>query len=149
MMKSFQMSTGMRFGNTILKSLLRLGFPMGPLRLLTHYGRKSGNVYTTPVALVEDKGTRWLVAAFGEVNWVRNVRAAGEATLKSGFRNRTFHIVEIDNQSAAPILKQFLKKYGKVPFIPPYFNVTPDSPIADFEHEAQYHPVFRIEPKSG
>lgn len=144
-MKPFQMTSGMRVGNRLLKFLLRVGLPMGPLKLLTHRGRKSGRLYTTPVALVEENGNRWLVAAFGEVNWVHNVRAAGEAKLKRGFRSETIHVLELDHEAAAPILKQFLKKFGVVPFIRPYFNVTAESTISDFEHEAQNHPVFRIE----
>ena len=38
-------------------------------------------VRTTPVALVEIGDRRWVVGTFGEVNWVRNLRAAGEAAL--------------------------------------------------------------------
>ena len=143
-MKTFQMTSGMRVGNRFLKFLLRVGFPMGPLKLLSHRGRKSGRLYTTPVALVEENGTRWLVAAFGEVNWVNNVRAAGEAQLKRGFGSETIRVVELNPEAAAPILKQFLRKFGIVPFIRPYFNVTANAPLADFEREAENHPVFRI-----
>jgi deazaflavin-dependent oxidoreductase (nitroreductase family) len=142
--KPFKMSRGMRYGTSFLKGMLRLSIPMGPIKLLTHRGRKSGNDYSTPVAILKSDGNRWLVAAFGEVNWVHNVRAAGGAKLKGGLRTETIHVTELDHQSAAPILKQFLKKFGMVPFMKPYFNVTADAPLTDFEREAQNHAVFRI-----
>jgi hypothetical protein len=53
-------------------------------------------------------------------------------------------VVELGAADAAPILKQFLTNFQLVPFIPPYFAVTPQSPLTDFEHEAAHHPVFRI-----
>ena len=39
---------------------------------------------TTPVSLIEHQGRRWLVAPYGEVSWVRNVRAAVELELRRG-----------------------------------------------------------------
>ncbi len=143
-MKTFEMTRGMRIGTAFLLRMLRLGVPMGPLCLLTHQGRKSGKFYSTPVALVERDGTRWLVAAFGETNWVENIRASGEAQLGSGRRSETIQVVELDTTDSAPILQQFLKQFGLVPFIPPYFEATSKSPLAEFEREAQHHPVFRI-----
>src|SRR5690606_17015299 len=129
-------------GTLMLRFMLNLGLPIGPLQLLTHRGRKSGTIYTTPVALVQEDGTRWLVAAFGEVDWVRNIRATGWAQLGSGRRAETVEFVEMEAAEAAPILKQFLKSYGFVPFIPPYFNVMPESALGEFEREALHHPVF-------
>src|SRR5207249_11762621 len=66
--------------NPIASRLLRIGTPLGPNALLTVRGRKSGQLRTTPVALVEVHGRRWVQSPFGDVNWVRNLRAAGEAT---------------------------------------------------------------------
>ena len=144
MTKTFHMTSSMRIGTTILTALLRAGLPFGPLTLLSVRGRKSGKVSTTPVALVERDGTRWLVAAFGEVNWVHNIRATGQAQLTRGRRAEAIGVIELEARDAAPILQQFLKSFQMVPFIPPYFDVTPHSPLADFEREALHHPVFRI-----
>src|SRR5438874_1343707 len=70
--------------NPIARRLLRVGVPLGPNALLTVRGRKTGQPRTTPVALVEVDDRRWIIGTFGDVNWVRNLRAAGEATLKLG-----------------------------------------------------------------
>src|SRR2546421_7129475 len=67
--------------NPVAHRLLRVGLPMGPNALLTVRGRKTGQPHTTPVALVEVNGRRWVQSPFGEVNWVRNLRAARGATI--------------------------------------------------------------------
>lgn len=145
----FTMTRSMRIGTAILTAILRTGLPLGPLRLLSVLGRRSGRRYTTPIALLERNGTRWLVAAFGEVNWVRNLRAAGEAQLRRGRRRETVRAVELGPAEAAPILQHYLEKYRKVPFIAPYFEATANSPLADFEREASQHPVFRLVSTKG
>lgn len=142
--ETFHMTRGMRIGSTILTALLRAGMPLGSLTLLSVRGRKSGKIYIIPVALVEQGNTSFLVAAFGEVSWVRNLRAAGSAQFTRRRRTEASRVVELEAREAAPILKQFLTSYHRVPFIPPYFNVTPQSPLADFEREATRHPVFRL-----
>jgi len=143
------MTGGLRVVSTILTTLLRLGLPVGPSVLLSVRGRTSGKIYTIPVALVETSGTSFLVAAFGEVNWVRNLRAAGQAHLTRRRRTEAIGVVELGAREAAPMLKQFLRESQRVSFIKPYFRVTPHSSLADFEQEALYHPVFRIVSKKG
>ena len=149
MRQPFHMTAGLRVVSTIITTLLRLGLPVGPAVLLSVRGRTSGKIYTIPVELVENSGTRFLVAAFGEVNWVRNLRAAGEAHLTRRRRTEAIEVVELGAREAAPILKQFLKDSQRVLFIKPYFHVTPHSSLADFEREASHHPVFRIVSKKS
>ncbi len=145
MRETFHMTRSMRIGSTMLTALLRAGLPLGSLSLLSVRGRKSGKISTIPVALVEQDGTSFLVAAFGEVSWVRNLRVTGQAQLTRRRRTEAIGVVELEAREAAPILKQFLTSYHMVPFLPPYFDVTPRSPLVDFEREATQHPVFRIE----
>jgi steroid delta-isomerase-like uncharacterized protein/deazaflavin-dependent oxidoreductase (nitroreductase family) len=149
MRQPFHMTGGLRVVSTIITILLRLGLPVGPSVLLSVRGRTSGKIYTIPVELVENSGTSFLVAAFGEVNWVRNLRAAGQAHLTRRRRTEAIGVVELGAREAAPILKQFLRESQRVSFIKPYFRVTPHSSLADFEQEALYHPVFRIVSKKG
>lgn len=51
-----------------------------PTGILTVCGRRSGRRYSTPVQLVLGGGERWLVAPYGEREWVKNARAAGESS---------------------------------------------------------------------
>ena len=80
-----------RFFSPILKFLLVAGMPMGFNRLVTIRGRKSGLPRTTPLAIIEVGGRRWVWAPWGEVQWVRNLRAAGRATITVRGRNRRSH----------------------------------------------------------
>src|SRR5215469_5839315 len=80
--------------NPIARRLLAAGIPMGPNALVTVRGRKSGLPRTTPLTIVEFSGRRWLMAPFGEADWVRNLRAAGHATIRVGRRKEEVTAVE-------------------------------------------------------
>lgn len=97
--------------NPIALRLLRLGVPIGPNALLTVRGRKSGLMRTTPVALVEVGGRRWVIAPFGDVNWVRNLRTAGKATLTVGRRQEPVRAVELTRNQAAAFFTEILGPY--------------------------------------
>src|SRR5437867_12347046 len=86
--------------NPIASRLLRIGTPLGPNALLTVRGRKSGQLRTSPVALVEMHGRRWVRCPFGDVNWVRNLRAAGGASIT--VTRRPVSVEAIDLPSAEP-----------------------------------------------
>src|SRR5437773_4598060 len=68
----------------LLQLLLRRGLPAGPNVLLTVRGRRTGRPHSTPVAMWELGDRRFVQASFGEVNWVRNLRASGEAVIRRG-----------------------------------------------------------------
>ena|ERR1700682_4178603 len=114
---------------------------MGTTSLLTVRGRKSGQPHTVPVTLVEQDGHRFLVAPYGVVQWVRNIRAAGTATLTRGRRSEVISVTELPAQEAAPVLKQYLLQ---VRVVRPYFDVAKDASLEAFELEAPRHPVFQI-----
>ena len=142
MAKTFRPTLFFRVGGKINTFLLRVGVKKGTMALLTVRGRKSGRPHTIPVALVEYDGQRWLTAPYGVVNWVRNLRMAGEATLTRGRHTERVSAFEGSAQEAAPILKRSL--IGAPSFVLPYFDVTPDSSLADFEREVSNHPVFLV-----
>ena len=142
MAKTYRVNAFVRISNAMTTFLLRMGVKMGTMTLLIVRGRTSGQPRTTPVTLVELDGDRLLIAPFGTVNWVRNLRAAGEATLTRGRLSERVSAVELSIQEAAPILKKSLADAPS--FVTNYFDVTLDSPLADFEREAPRHPVFRL-----
>lgn len=141
MAAQFQQGFARHAVNRLLQVLLLLG--LGPARtyLLTVEGRRSGAPRTTPVTLVEEGGRRWLVAPYGEVAWVRNLRAAGKATLSRGGRKDPIIVREVNVDEAAPVLKQYVTR---VPITRPYFDVRFDSDLSAFRAEAPRHPVFAI-----
>ena len=140
--KTFQATFFLKTFNTMIIALLRVGVKMGNMTLLTVRGRKSGQPRTTPVMLTQQNGQRWLFSPYGQVNWVRNLRAAGEATLTRGRHTERICAVELSAREAAPMLKHTLA--GVPSYLLPYFDVTPDSPLEDFEREVPRHPVFLL-----
>src|SRR6202158_5828523 len=92
----------------IAMRMLGVGIPLGPNALITVRGRKSGLDRTTPVALVEIDGKRWVIGTFGETNWVRNLRAAGRATVTVGRRGDKVKVVELSPESGGPFFKDVL-----------------------------------------
>jgi deazaflavin-dependent oxidoreductase (nitroreductase family) len=133
-----------RAGNAVATALLRLGLPMGPMYLLTVRGRKSGQPRTTPLAVLELDGVRYILAVYGVSDWVRNLRAAGAATLTRGRHKEAITVTELPPKDAAVILKA--TSGGGPGFLRNYFETTPDSSLEEFEREAIRHPVFKITP---
>jgi deazaflavin-dependent oxidoreductase (nitroreductase family) len=84
---------------------------MGPNALITVRGRKTGQPRTTPVALVELDGRRWVIGTFGEVNWVRNLRESGEATLTIGKRQENVKADELSADGATEFFRDRLGPY--------------------------------------
>jgi len=82
---------GMPVFNALAKPLLAVGVPLGPNGLITIPGRKSGLPRTTPVAIIELSGRRWIWGPWGEVQWVRNLRASRRATIT--VRRRKYDVV--------------------------------------------------------
>lgn len=144
MAKTYHVSPAVRISNGIVAALLRRGVKIGRNTLLTVPGRKSGKPRTTPVTILKWNGERWLQSPFGDVNWVRNLRAAGQATLTRGRRVEPISVVELSPAEAARVLKGTLASYPSL--IKGYFDVTPESPLEDFEREAPRHPLFRVIP---
>lgn len=142
-----------RLPNPIVKGLLHAGIPIPPMVLLTVRGRKTGQLHTTPVGLFELDGHRYLFSTFGEVNWVRNLRAAGTAIVTHRRRWESFIAVELAPERAGPILQSVLRPYLESPMfgrvLQPHFPVEAGSPVGAFVNEARRHPVFELLERGG
>ena len=97
----------------IARRVLKAGALMGPNALITVRGRKSGLPRTTPVALVEINGRRWVIGTFGDTNWVRNLRAAGEATVSVGRRREDMKAAELVGEDRISFFRDVLTPYVK------------------------------------
>jgi deazaflavin-dependent oxidoreductase (nitroreductase family) len=91
--------------------LIRMGVPLGPNALLTMRGRKSGLMRTNPVAVLATGGRRWVIGTFGDVNWVRNLRAAREAVLTTGRRRESVQAVELTQPEVADFFANVVVPY--------------------------------------
>lgn len=138
------------FFNPLAMRLLRRGRLMGPNTLLTVRGRKSGEMRTTPVALVDLGGRRWIIGTFGETNWVRNLRAAREGVIEVGDRHENVHARELSPDEAAAFFATTLKPY--VAGIPLGFGrvllgmLGAGDIVKDPAGAAAHRPVFELTP---
>jgi F420H(2)-dependent quinone reductase len=128
-----------RAGNAFVSVLARAA--VGPIHLLTTRGSKSGRQHTIPVVPVDYDGKRWLVAPYGPVTWVHNVRAGGRVSLRYGRATRQYTTREASSEEAGPVLKRYLAIATKTRA---RFEATQDSPVEDFIAEADRHPVFEL-----
>jgi deazaflavin-dependent oxidoreductase (nitroreductase family) len=122
--------------------------PLGPNALLSVRGRKSGVMRTTPVALVEIEGRRWVIGTFGNTNWVRNLREAGEATIAVGKKNERVRARELSLEETADFFSRTLMQYvarirvGKLMLRVLGARDIADDPVG----AAASHPVFELTP---
>jgi deazaflavin-dependent oxidoreductase (nitroreductase family) len=125
-----------------------MGLPMGPNVLLTIQGRRSGRPRTVPVALMESHGREYVFATFGEVDWVRNLRAAGTAIVRRGRHEDAVVAVELPPEEAALVMADALAPFLGSPvaasLLGRWYALSADSSPADYLAEARRHPVFEL-----
>jgi deazaflavin-dependent oxidoreductase (nitroreductase family) len=139
--RPYRKSSGRRALNAVVRPRARLGLTGPRTHLLTVRGRRSGRPWSTPVSIVEDGGERWLVAPYGERNWVKNARAAGWVQLRRGRRDERLAVEELPPEAAVPVLKRYYE-LGLV--TRPFFDVSLSSSDEEWLAEAPRHPVFRL-----
>ena len=131
----------------ILQFLLKRGVPLGANGLITIRGRSSGQPRTTAVAIIEVDGRRWVWAPWGDVHWVRNLRAAGRATITVRRRKEEVRATELDAAERVAFFRDVLGPFartlrGGVTFIRVVDGVDLNDPVA----AADGRRVFELSP---
>ena len=138
---------GINIFNAIAKPLLARGMPMGFNGLMTVPGRKTGVLRTTPLAIIQDGDRRWVWSPWGEVQWVRNLRAAGRATVQVRGRQNEVRARELDATERVAFFRDTLEPIarsmpGGVAFIRAFDGVDVTRP----EEAAEGRVVFELQP---
>ena len=149
MAKTYQAPLFVRVANILTLTLLRAGVKLVgpgnyPMYLLTVRGRKSGQPRTVALAVIKRNGKRYVTSPYGIVDWVRNLRAAGEAVLTRGRRSETVNAMTLPTGEATLVLREDVKDGN--PFARNY-GVTADSSLEEFERAVVSHPLFLLERK--
>jgi deazaflavin-dependent oxidoreductase (nitroreductase family) len=132
--------------NPIVAGLTRLGLSLAGSRVLEVRGRKSGEWRRTPVNPLEFEGERYIVAARGETQWVRNLRVTREVRLRKGRRTEEFTASELADEEKLPLLRVYLEKWAWE--VGAFFQgVRADASDEDLRRIAPLHPIFRITPQ--
>ena len=160
MAKPYRVNAFVRISNTVMSSLLRLGITVWSFSLLTVRGRKSGKPIVTPLAIFVQDEKHYLVATYGVVNWVRNLRAAaGVATLTRRRYSEKIHAVELSPEAAALVFREALRsgppgvpavifRVYRALLVLPYLDVTENSSRLNSSREVLTHPVFLVQSAS-
>ena len=130
----------------VMRGLLRRGMPMGPNAILTVPGRKTGEPRTAAVAVLDIDGRRWILGAYGEVNWVRNLRAAGRGTIRLDGRDVPVRARSLTPAEAEAFFRGELRTYvDALPWLwRRVASIFAGSPLRNPAKAAQRHPVFEL-----
>jgi hypothetical protein len=123
------------------------------------YGSRteSGKPIVTPLAIFAQDQKRYLIATYGVVNWVRNLRAAaGVATLTRGRHSEKIRAIELAKDTAALVFREALRsgppgipavifRVYRALFVLPYLGGTENASLEKFEREVLTHPVFLVQ----
>ena len=113
-------------------------------RVIEVKGRKSGVWRATPVKLLERDGRRYLVAMYGETQWIRNLRAQGGGRLKKGSHLTDFRAVELADAEKLPVLRAYFKRWWSL--VARMTTVTsPDASDEEITKAAPMYPVFMLD----
>ena len=129
--------------NRLVAALTRSGVSVYGSRVLEVRGRKSGEWRQTPVNLLQHEGAEYLVAPRGQTQWVKNLRASGEARLRVGRRTQSFRALELAEEEAPAVLRAYLRKW-KFEVGVFFGGVGPESSDQELRRIAPDHPVFRL-----
>lgn len=139
-----------RASNPLMRRLLGLGLPLGPNVILTVRGRTSGLPRSAPVAIAEHDGRRWIIAAYGDVAWVRNLRAAREAEVRRGGRTERLRAQELSRADAETFYRETLPAFVRTlpwfgrGFVGLLFAIADPAVLRDPIVAAARHPVFEL-----
>jgi deazaflavin-dependent oxidoreductase (nitroreductase family) len=108
-------------------------------------GRRTGRPISLPLVMVVVGGERYLVSMLGaEVEWVRNVKAAGGNVILRHGRREEVRLEEVPPNQRASVLKAYLKR---APGARPHLPVRKDAPLSNFEQISSRFPVFKVVPR--
>jgi deazaflavin-dependent oxidoreductase (nitroreductase family) len=131
--------------NPIAKALLGAGVPMGFNGLITIRGRTSGVPRTTPIAIIERSGRRWIWSPWGEVNWVRNLRAAARATITVRGRSEEVRATELDPAGRLRFFEDVLGPLAReIPFGVTFIRLADQVDVRRPEDAARGRVVFEL-----
>jgi deazaflavin-dependent oxidoreductase (nitroreductase family) len=134
----------------IAKPLLGAGVPLGFSGLVTIRGRKSGLLRTTPVAIIQSDGRRWIWAPWGEVHWVRNLRASGRATITVRGHDEEVIATELDRAERLGFFGDVLVRLaGSIPFGYWFIRTVDGVDLNDPDTAADGRPVFELHAVPG
>ena len=95
------------------------------VRVLSVPGRRSGEWRTVSLAVLTHNGQEFLVSAYGQTDWSRNLRASGRARLSRRGRTEEITVDEVPADDVSPLIDEYLRQFGKLPNVAKTFAALP------------------------
>lgn len=105
------------------------------VHILSVPGRHSGAATSVSVAVLHYHHEDYLLSAYGNTDWSRNLRAAGAATLTHKGKTEDITTEEVPVEDVPPLMDKYLRTYKNMPNVAKTFKTLPN---------ATDHPTFRI-----
>jgi deazaflavin-dependent oxidoreductase (nitroreductase family) len=98
-------------------------------------GRITGEWRSVSVAVLKHGGRRYLMSAYGDSEWSRNLRASGHGRLTSRGHTERFTAIEVPVEQRPPLMEDYLEQFGTM--------LTVGKSFAELPEPAD-HPTFLI-----
>jgi deazaflavin-dependent oxidoreductase (nitroreductase family) len=136
-----------RLFSGILKAVVAAGVPMGYNGLITIRGRTSGQPRTAAVAIIPIGGSRWVWSPWGDVHWVKNLRAAGRATITVRRTEEEVTARELDAAQRVEFFRDVFAPFvRKIPFGVWFVRIVDGVNLNHPEDVATDRRVFELRP---
>jgi len=134
--------------SNLIIGLQRLGIAFFTFHVISIPGRRSGQMRKTVVSPFVVGGQRYLLS-FGQLDWVRNARAAGWGIVSRGRKQENVALVEIKPPESRAIVGEFPRQIpqGAQFFVQMGLVEKPGGPD-QFETAADRLVLFRVDPSS-
>ncbi len=140
MAKQYTVTAKVRFINSAMRFLAQRG--KGPASELVVTGRTTGERRHVVVSPVTVNDVTYLVAPYGDVNWVLNIRANPKVTLSKGGATARYTAREVDGEEGGKVLARYYAENAR--YVDEFMDIPGDHTITDFIAAAERYPVFRL-----
>jgi deazaflavin-dependent oxidoreductase (nitroreductase family) len=112
-------------------------------------GRKTGRPIRVSLARTDCGGNQYFVSLAGEVDWVKNVRAAEGKAVMVSRKRMPIRLKEIPLEERAPVLLAYVQKraftHSGAQASRLFFGLGPRPTLEEMERIAERYLVFKIE----
>ena len=141
MAKVYRLGLKRKIQNSLMRSMARRG--KGPASELGVVGRSSGRRHSIVVCPTTVDGATYVVAPYGVVDWVHNVRNNPRVTLSRGGVTTRYSATEVRGEEAGRVLNRYYLENKK--HVADYMDIPGEGTVMDFAAATDHCPVFRLE----
>jgi hypothetical protein len=111
-------------------------------------GRKTGKLIRVSLSRTDYAGSQYFVSLAGEVDWVKNVRAAGGKVVIVSRKQTPIQLMEIPLEERAPILLAYVQKraftHSGAQASQLFFGLGPHPTLQEMNEIASRYVVFKV-----